>query len=184
MERNTTTVKSTAVFGSRMVVMSGLLIAMSIVFGKFLAFNIGTSLRISFENLPILMSGIFFGPVVGGVVGLGADLVGCIMAGYAINPVITLGAFSIGLLSGLVSHCVFRKNHKLPAVACSVGIAHVVGSMLIKSVGMYLYYHTPLEVLSLRVPIYIVTGIIETYIIFLLLKNKAFAVQVERMCRK
>lgn len=180
----TTTLKNTAVFGSRMIVMSGLLMAMSIVLGKFLAFNIGTSIRISFENLPILMAGIFFGAAVGGIVGLGADLIGCIMAGYTINPVITLGAFSIGLLSGLISRYAMKKNHSFPAIACSVLSAHVVGSMLIKSIGMRLYYHTAWEVLAMRVPIYIATGLLETYIIYILLENKAFSAQVEKICRK
>lgn len=184
MDKNPTAVKNTAIFGSRMVVMSGLLIAMSIVLGKFLAFNIGTSIRISFENLPVLMAGIFFGATVGGIVGLGADLIGCIMAGYAINPVITFGAFSIGFLSGLVSHHILKKNRSFPATSCSVLSAHVVGSMLIKSIGMRLYYHTPWEVLTMRIPIYIATGFLETYIIYLLLQNKAFSAQVERMCRK
>lgn len=184
MNKNSTAVRNTAIFGSRMVVMSGLLIAMSIVLGKFLAFNIGTSIRISFENLPILMAGIFFGATVGGIVGLGADLIGCIMAGYAINPVITLGAFLIGFLSGFVSHHILKKNHSFPAMVCAILSAHVIGSMLIKSIGMYIYYHTAIEVLAMRIPIYIVTGICETYIIYLLLQNKAFSAQVEKMCRK
>lgn len=184
MNKNSTTVKNMAVCGSRMIVMSGLLVAMSIVLGKFLAFNIGTSIRISFENIPVLMAGIFFGSAVGGAVGLCADLIGCIIAGYAINPVITLGAFSIGFTSGLIAHSVFKKKHKLPAISCSVGLAHVVGSIMIKSAGMYLYYHTPFEVLALRIPVYIAIGILETYIIFLLLKNKAFSAQVERMVKK
>ncbi|MDE5619450.1 MAG: folate family ECF transporter S component [Ruminococcus sp.] len=183
MNKNAKAVKKTVISRSRMIVISGLLVGMSIVLGKFLAFNIGTSIRISFENLPILIAGILFGSAVGGAVGLCADLIGCIMAGYAINPVITLGAFSIGFLSGVISHSVLRKSHKLPAIACSVGVAHIIGSMLVKSIGMYLYYHTPFEVLSLRVPIYIVTGLLETYIIYLLLKNKSFSAQLERMCK-
>ena len=184
MNKSTTATKNVAIFGSRMIVMSGLLIAMNIVLGKFLAFNIGTSIRISFENLPILMAGIFFGPVVGGIVGAGADLIGCVMAGYAINYVITIGAFSIGFVSGLISHCILKKKHSFPAIIGSVLPAHAIGSMIIKSIGMFIFFHTPIQVLALRVPIYIVTGLLETYIIYLLLKNKAFSEQVERMCKK
>ncbi len=184
MNKTSAVTKRTAIFGSKMIVMSGLLIAMSIVLGKFLSFNIGTSIRISFENLPILMAGIFFGPVIGGIVGAGADLIGCIMAGYAINYFITIGAFAIGFMSGLLSNYIFKKKHNFPLIALSIIPAHIIGSMLIKSVGMYIYYHTPLEVLAIRIPIYIVTGLAETYIIYLLLKNKAFSAQVERMCKK
>lgn len=184
MNKTSTLTKRTAIFGSKMIVMSGLLIAMSIVLGKFLAFNIGTSIRISFENLPILMAGIFFGPVIGGIVGAGADLIGCVMAGYAINYFITIGAFAIGFMSGLLSKYIFKKKHNFLSIEFSIIPAHIIGSMLIKSIGMYIYYHTPLEVLAIRIPIYIVTGLAETYIIYLLLQNKAFSSQVERMCKK
>lgn len=166
------------------IVIPALFVAMSIVLGKLLAINIGTSIRISFENLPILMAGIFCGSAVGGAVGLGADLIGCLIVGYAINPFITLGSALIGIISGLVSKYAFKGSFSLPSVACSVGASHVVSSMIVKSIGMYIYYNTPLEVLLTRIPIYIVVGTAETYMIYLLLKNKAFSAEVERMCRK
>lgn len=168
----------------RYIVIPALFVAMSIVLGKLLAVNIGTSIRISFENLPILMAGIFCGAGVGGAVGLCADLIGCLIAGYAINPIITLGGVLIGVLSGLVSKYAFKGSFSLPSVACSVGISHIIGSMIVKSVGMHIYYETPMKVLLMRIPLYIGIGILETYIIYLLLKNKAFSEQVERMCRK
>ncbi|MDE5563661.1 MAG: folate family ECF transporter S component, partial [Oscillospiraceae bacterium] len=83
-------------FGNvRVLIIAALLIAMSIVFGKVLSFTIGP-LRISFENLPILMAGIFFGSIIGMVVGAAADVIGCLIVGYAINPIITAGAAWIG----------------------------------------------------------------------------------------
>ena len=39
-----------------------LMVALSIVCGKLLAFNVGTILRFSFENLPILLASVAFGP--------------------------------------------------------------------------------------------------------------------------
>ena len=65
----------------RVIVLIGLLAAMSIVFGKLLAINIGNSFRISFENLPILMAGIFFGGPAGFVTGVLADVIGCLIVG-------------------------------------------------------------------------------------------------------
>lgn len=179
--KTTSAVKSLRLFGNtRVLVVSALFIAMSIVLGKVLAFNIGTSIRISFENLPLLMAGIFFGPFIGAAVGAGADLIGCLLVGYAINPVITLGAASIGFVSGLMS-ILLSKMHKCPRTALSVLAAHAAGSMLIKSIGMYFYFHTPVQVLMLRIPLYIGIGTLEFYIIYLLLKNKAFSDQLERV---
>ena len=94
------------------VVAMALFIALSIIFGKFLAFNITSSLRISFENLPILFAGIIFGPISGGVVGLVADITGCIAVGYSINPLITLGAVSVGFVSGVLSRFLIKDNKR------------------------------------------------------------------------
>ena len=174
-------------FGStKVMVIAALLVAMSIVLGKFGAINIGNSIRIGFGGLPIQMAGIFFGPVIGAVVGLVADVVGCIMKGYAINPIITIGSTCIGLFSGLVYHYALRsvKNALLPKVAASTVTAHAIGSMIITSIGLYVYYHTPFETLLFRVPIYLITAAIETTVIYLMLKNKAFTAELNKVRSK
>lgn len=182
--RKTTAAADLRMFGNvKVLVITALFIAMSIVLGKFLAINIGSSIRLSFENLTILMSGIFFGPAIGLVTGAGADILGCLLYGYAINPVIMLGAASIGFISGFVSHYFFRK-HDFLRLALSVGLAHLVGSVIIKSVGMYFYFHTPIEVLAMRFPIYLVIGTAEFYIIYLLMRNKAFLQQLGKLTKK
>lgn len=67
-------------FGSLQVMtMSAVLVAISIVCGKYLALNFGSVLRFSFENLPIILAGIMFGPVVGALVGGVADLIGALL---------------------------------------------------------------------------------------------------------
>lgn len=184
--KNNTAVGYIKLFGNvRVMTAAGLFIAMSIVLGKFLAINIGTSIRISFENLPVLMAGIFFGPFVGGAVGMGADIIGSILKGYDINPIITLGAASIGVFSGITSMFFSRTRAKtaslLVNVFVSVFSAHIIGSIIIKSIGMIVYYHTPTEVILLRIPLYIGIGLLEFFVIFLLLKNKAFVSYIERM---
>ena len=174
-------------FGStRILIVAALLVAMSIVLGKFGAINIGNSIRIGFGGMPIQVAGIFFGPVIGAVVGLVADVVGCILKGYSINPIITLGSTCIGLVSGLMFHYALKPMKKviLPKIAISTVAAHAVGSMLITSIGLYAYYHTPFETLILRVPIYLITAAIETAVIYLMLKNKAFSSELDKVRRK
>ena len=173
-------------FGStKVLIVSALLAAMSIVLGKFGAINIGNSIRIGFGGLPIQMAGIFFGPVVGAAVGLVADVIGCLLKGYAINPVITLGSVCIGLFSGLMFHHVLSPMKSvLPKIALSAVTAHVIGSMIITSLGLYAYYHTPFETLILRVPIYLITAALETAVIYLMLKNKAFTAELDKVRRK
>ena len=174
-------------FGStKALIVSALLVAMSIVLGKFGAINIGNSIRIGFGGMPIQMAGIFFGPVIGAVVGLVADVVGCVLKGYSINPIITLGSTCIGLFSGLMFHYALKPIKKvlLPKIAISTVTGHAIGSMLITSLGLYVYYHTPFETLILRVPIYLITAAIETAVIYLMLKNKAFSAELDKVRRK
>jgi ECF transporter S component (folate family) len=109
-----------------------------------------------------------------------ADIVGCVIFGISINPIITLGGISIGFISGMVYHSGIVENTKL-RVVLSVAAAHVIGSMLIKSVGLYIYYHYAVSLLLLRIPLYTVIGFAETFIIYSLSVNRAFQHQLQKI---
>ena len=126
------------------------------------------------------MSGIFFGPIAGAIVGACADIIGCLVTGYSINPIITLGAISIGFISGMLFKTTSVDNLKWKLIL-SIGISHIVGSMVIKSIGLYIYYHYAISILILRVPLYIVIGSLETTIIYMLMQNNAFKNQLDRI---
>lgn len=174
---------SIKIFGNiKVLVITALFIAMSIVFGKFLSFTVGP-IRLSFENLTILMSGIMFGPIIGLITGMTADIIGCILYGYAINPIITLGAASIGFVAGLISTFCLKKNLFLNTLF-SVILAHVVGSVIIKSIGLYVYFKYPIEMIIFRIPTYAIISAAEFYIIYLMMKNNAFVNQMKRVLKK
>ena len=78
---------------TRTLTVLALLIAMSIVFSRVLSISTGF-VRFNLGSLPVLLAGIVFGPGAGFAVGALADMIGGILAGYAINPLITLGAAS------------------------------------------------------------------------------------------
>ena len=169
----------------RLLCAAALLAALSIVLGKYLAIPLGDSVRISFENLPVLMAGVFLGPVTGCIVGVVADILGCLLVGYTINPIITVGAALIGALSGLIM-AFFRKNHPrltVPSVCLAVAVAHIMGSMIVKSIGLAVYYATPMPILLLRIPTYIVIGLLESTILCLLARNKLFTGELDRLLR-
>lgn len=164
-----------------------MLAAMSIIFGKFLAFNAGP-LRISFENLPILMAGMFLGAPAGFLTGITADIVGCLMVGYSINPIITIGAGCIGLIAGILFHVLRDASFSRlpePLTPCLISImgAHFIGSMIIKSAGLVLYYHYTFVQVAWRVPTYLAIGTAEALIITALLSNKAFTDLLSRIKR-
>lgn len=177
--------RSFAVFGSlKVLVCAAIFVALSIVLGKFVPLLNFDVLRFSLENLPILMAGIMFGPAVGAVVGGVADLVGCVLVGYTINPLVTAGAIAIGLVSGLFSFYFVKKLPLLLQVAISVGAAHIIGSVLIKSVGLAAYYDWPLwQLMLIRLLNYVILGVCETAIIYILMRNKGVYSQIEKMRR-
>ena len=156
----------------KILAVSSLLVALSIVCGKYLAIPGGEVLRFSFENLPIMMAGILFGPLAGVAVGVVADLVGCVLVGYTINPLVTLGAAAIGFLSGLIWRA-FRSTPFILRVAITVFFSHLVGSVIIKTFGLAAYYAFPLWQLMLwRLLNYVLVGAMEGALLFILLKNK------------
>ena len=100
----------------RTLTMLALLVAMSIVFSRVLSISTGF-VRFNLGSLPVLLAAVVFGPGAGFAVGAVADIIGGVLAGYAINPLITLGAGAIGLVAGF---CVAEAEQPLhqPA-ACS-----------------------------------------------------------------
>lgn len=169
--------KKSRVFTAQKLTIMALMIALSIVLGKYLAINVTTMIRISLENLPIIISAIALGPIGGGLVALVADILGCILVGYEINPIVTLGAVSLGVICGLI----YKYTPLLGTVkrlALSVMVAHLIGSVTIKTVGLAAFYLANYNMgfgtlFFIRLGTYFVTGTVEALIISLLLKNKA-----------
>lgn len=167
--------KSSIFSDPRGLTTAAMLTAISVVIGvfckNFLNFGYG-QFRITFENLPILLSGILFGPVVGGVVGLSSDLVSYLLSSqnYPPNLIVTLGAFSIGFISGYVSHHIVKKPGTLQVIASAIP-AHIVGSMIIKSIGLYQFYHAAV---LWRIPVYLLIAPLEITMLCLLFRNPSF----------
>ena len=163
------------IFGSiKIMTMAAMLTAMSVVIGIFCKslLNFGGGLfRITFENLPILMSGIMFGPIVGGIVGAATDIISYLLSNqaYPINLIVTLGATSVGIVSGLFSKYVFKKRG-VSRIIFSSAFAHIVGSMIIKPIGLFQFYQWAV---LWRVPMYLVIAPIEILIICLMYKNRS-----------
>ena len=162
----------------RALIITSAFAAMSIVLGKFLQIPIGDSIRISFENLPIMLASFLFGPVYGGACGLVADLLGCVLRGYAIIPAITVAACLMGIIPGTLTRYVFRKD-TTPFVVASGFISHAVCSMGIKTVALHHVYGMDYAVLiPSRVLIYTVTGLVEAYLCALLMKRSVIKKQI------
>ena len=160
-----------------------LFVAISIISGKFLAISLGDIIRISFENLTIILSGMMFGPIVGAITGVCADLLGCILRGYNIIPVLTIGAASIGFFAGVTYNFSFKLS-AFVKILLSCLIPHLIGSVVIKSIGLSLYYDMPLvETFITRCINYMIVISAETFVLYVLVRNKAFVTQIKRIKR-
>ena len=155
------------------LVISALMCALSIVLGKFLQIPVGESLRFSFENTPLFLCGFCFGPVIGALTALAADILGSILRGYSINLFITLGAVIIGFSGGLTYH-VLRNVRLFFRILISVLIAYLLGAVLVKTVGLSHMYGTPYHALILmRTVNYLIMLVIDTVVLYLIFNNRA-----------
>ncbi len=166
---------------TKVLAVTALFSAISIVCGKFLAFNLGDTLRFSFENTPIIIIGYFFGPITASLCGIVADLVGCVLRGYAINPILTLASAYIGFSAGLFFH-LFNKINMYLQTFLTLLLCHSVGSVFIKTIGLCLWYGSPFEITLLQRSLnYTVVLIFEYIILIILLKNKLFTNQFRKI---
>ncbi len=156
--------------------------AMSVVIGIFCKsfLNFGTGLfRITFEGLPIILSGILLGPVYGGFVGVSTDLISYFLSPqpYPINPIVTLGSMLLGLIAGLISK-LFIKKRGYTQIIVSSSVAHIISSMIIKPIGLFAFYSWAVV---WRIPVYLAITPLEITVMCLLYKNKNFRQIFEKL---
>ena len=155
-----------------------LLIAMSIVFSRVLSISTGF-VRFNLGSLPVLLAGILFGPWAGFVVGMVADIIGGVLAGYAINPLITLVSGAVCLVAGLAWQ-------KLPGLRTglrlqiSVLLGHFVGSMVITSLALRIFYGYPWATLAVRIPNALILAAVNTVLLRILLENRTLMKMVKK----
>ena len=159
---------------AKFLTLAAMLTAVSVVIGivckNFLNFG-GGLFRVTFENLPIIMSGILLGPAAGGAVGAASDLVSYLLSSqiYPPNLIVTAGAVAVGVVSGLFSRYVIKKRGNAQIII-SAGAAHVIGSMIIKPAGLYQFY----GILVLwRIPLYLVIAPIEILLLCWIFKRQS-----------
>ena len=163
---------------TKVITTAAMMTAISVLIGIFcknyMNFGVPPGLfRVTFENLPIIMSGILYGPIIGGVVGVLTDLISYLLSSQAYPPnlIVTLGAAVSGIVAGLVAKFIIRKKGRAQIIVAGA-LSHLVASMVIKSIGLYQYYGA---LVLFRIPLYLCIAPIEILIICALLKRKSFA---------
>ena len=170
-------------FGSvKKLTFAAMLAAISVVVGivckTYLNFGNGLA-RLSFESLPIITSGIIFGPVIGGLVGFVADVISYSLSvqAFAISPLISVAASLLGVIPGVVTKYIFKKISRASIIVSGI-LAHLVSSLTIKMLALYSIYGAAVLI---RIPIYFFIASLEIFLICAMFGNVAFARMVNEL---
>ena len=146
---------------TRRLIYLAFLVSLGITLERVLGITAGP-FRISLGNLPIVLAGILFGPLDGALVGMVSDLLGCFIAGWTVNPVITFGAAVVGFTAGVVFRVFSPKCNERLGFVFAIFSAHILGNIVIKSIGLHILLGYPWALLVYRVPLYLLIAVVET----------------------
>ena len=162
---------SRPVFNTYALTVCALLTALSVVLARVLTLIPAETTRISLEAVPIVLSGLLFGPIPGAVVGFAADLIGCLFSPFGYNPIFCVPPILYGLLAGAVRRYVTDRPALL-RTALAFFPAAIVGSVLWQSMALALVYGGDAKLVSRSIQ-FALTGTVDTLIVWLLLRRGA-----------
>lgn len=126
------------------------LTALSIVLTRLLSLHIAIGgvegIRIGFGGLPIIFTGILFGPLAGGIVGAISDILG-----YIINPMgaymphFTLTSFLTGFIPGLIIYYVFKRKRNYWTLFLAIAVGQTISSVILVPIFLQSLFEIPLK---------------------------------------
>ncbi len=168
--------------GTREMVQAAFLVAISIAMTRFLYFFVPIAgfpaIRISFGEIPLMISGLLFGPLIGGIGGIVADIIGIMVNSQgAFHPGFTLSSMLWGAIPGLLgiyfkSRGEARNPFTIQRIVLTVTICFVVISLGLNTLWLSSMFGKGFMVmLPGRVIAALVNIPLQSYIINLLLKH-------------
>ncbi|MFP4660650.1 MAG: folate family ECF transporter S component [Halanaerobiales bacterium] len=132
----------------RMVYLS-FLIALSIILTRLLSLRIAIGgvegIRIGLGGLPVIMAGVLFGPLAGGLVGAVSDVLG-----FVINPMgaymphFTLTSFLTGFIPGFIVYYIFKKKINYLTLFIAISIGQTITSIILVPVFLEMLFGVPI----------------------------------------
>ncbi|MBQ7646327.1 MAG: folate family ECF transporter S component [Clostridia bacterium] len=175
----------------RKLVLCGIFAALGIVLGRsFCTVYITESLKITLDKVPVLLAGIWLGPLYGAAVAAVSDIIGAaVLSSYGWTPLLTVSPVLMGLISG-ITHIYIRKiiekhniRYSKPVIilctAITVVLTETLTSFLLQTLFLtFLYGSTYAARLSTRLPVCAIVALAETVIISLLQCSSAVSTAV------
>ncbi len=151
-----------------------LLTALSILLARIFSLMPNTYSRFSLESIPIILSGILFGPVCGALVGAASDFIGCLFSPYGYNPLFALPPILYGLSGGLFSPWLKRGVSYIKLLV-TVGTPALFGSVIWQTTVLDLVYNTGyLVLLPTRAAQFLAVAFLDAAVIRLLFHSNMF----------
>lgn len=159
---------------TRRIVFIGLLVSISIILTRMLSFMVLGIARVSFGDIPIMLSGILFGPVTGAVTGALSDLTGVLLfpspGGASFLPGMTLSKALVGLIPALAIR--YLKGSEFTKVMFGVAAAEIICSMVLDTIWLSPFYGKGIiGLMAIRVPIRAVLMAAEIPVIYQIMKR-------------
>lgn len=133
------------------MVLSGLLIALSVVLTRLLSQTINIAsvqaIRLSVGSVPIILAGMIAGPAWGLLVGVLADVLGFVMfPSGTFFPLLTVTSAMVGFLPGLIVRLAVKLPEWLKTLLC-VFTSQVLCSMLLQTFFLAISFGKAFELL-------------------------------------
>lgn len=149
-------------FSLRTLIIMAMLAGLGAIFSAFMSIELTPAglktVEVSLAPIPVMLAGIFFGPLAGGIVGFAADTAGFFMGvqAGAYNPAFSVTMALFGVIAGLF-YLRSQKNSIWKATGTAVA-AQVVCSVVLNTLLVWLFYGVPLAAL---IPTRVVAALIE-----------------------
>ena len=144
----------------RRLIYAASLCAVSVVLTRLLSLPVGDIVRLSLGNVPILLAGLWLGPLWGAAVGFCADFIGATIFSSWFPP-LALAPTLLGMLVSLFAGRKCRVWRTIPAVI----VALLICELGIKPYALHLLLGQPwANILTLRLPFTVAQTVAETTI--------------------
>lgn len=181
MSSNQAVPRKTVASTVRRITVCAMLCALSVILARLIIPMPNDFTRFSVEAVPVLIAGMFFGPLAGAMVGFSADLIGCLLfSAFGYNPIFCLPPILYGLAGGFFGPWL-KSKASFWRVLIAFAVPVVLGSVLWQSLPLaYMYgkgdtlWASYLLFLSTRSVQFAITLVLDVVIVFLLQKSGAF----------
>ena len=162
---------------TKIIVYGALFAALAAVLGQLLAIRPTESMKFTLDKCVLFLSGMFFGPLVGGMVGFAADFAGGMLFGRGFTLWLCFPAVFYGVCGGLFRK-MLAKKFTIPRLVLAYIVPTVIGAVLVQSVALAWTYGPFWENLIVNLGIrsvqFAIMLVLEVAIIYFLIKIGIF----------